>query len=224
MRVLMCLRVRWGCSMNRRLFLLENVTLGLAATLPIGVLASMPAGAEVGRAAPAFALQDAGGQARKLSDFTGKTVVLEWSSSSCPFAAAQYTSGRMQDLQQWAASRGIVWLTVLSSHPSRSDYLPAAQAEAFNRKRGGGPSALLIDGSGAMGRAYGAATANHMFVIAANGMVAYAGGIDDSKSMKAKEVAASRNHVRAALEDMLAGRPVATPATEPFGCALAYGS
>lgn len=112
--------------------------------------------------------------------------------------------------------------TLLSSHPSRSDYLPGAQADAFNRKRGGVPSALLIDATGVVGRAYGAATANHMFVIASNGLLVCEGGIDDSSSMKPKEVAESHNFVRAALQDLTAGRAVAMPSTEPVGCSLAY--
>ena len=73
-----------------------------------------------------------------------------------------------------------------------------------------------------MGRSYGASTADHMFVIARNGTLAYAGSIDDSDSMDPKEVAASRNYVRAALQELLAGRRVSTPSTEPFGCAVAY--
>jgi hypothetical protein len=159
---------------------------------------------------------------RRLSDFKGRLVVLEWTSPSCPFAKAQYDSGVMQSLQKWAASRNVVWLSVLSSHPSRSDYLAPDRAEAFNRGRGGRPTALLIDGSGAMGHAYGAETANHMFVIDRAGRLVYAGGIDDAMSMDASEVRQSHNHVRAALRDLLAGRPVKTPSTEPAGCALAY--
>jgi hypothetical protein len=96
------------------------------------------------------------------------------------------------------------------------------RAEAFNRHRGGVPTALLVDGSGTMGHAYGAATANHMFIISGDAALVYAGGIDDSGSMKPEQVAKSRNFVRAALEDLVAGRAVSTPRTDPVGCALAY--
>ena len=61
-----------------------------------------------------------------------------------------------------------------------------------------------------------------MFVIGRDGTLAYAGGIDDGETMDPEEVKASHNHVRQALEDILAGRAVRVPATEPFGCALAY--
>jgi peroxiredoxin len=209
--------------MNRRPFLVTGAAAVLAAARPAPTLAAEPpAAAKLGKLAPAFDVADISGRHHTLAALKGKTVVLEWTSSSCPFAAAQYSSGRMPQLQRWATDKGLVWLTVLSTHPSRTDYLAPAQAEAFNRQRGGVPSALLIDSAGTMGHGYGALTANHMFVIAANGTLVYAGGIDDAESQDPKEVATSHNHVRAALEDILAGRRVAKPSTEPFGCSVNY--
>jgi AhpC/TSA family len=209
--------------MKRRSFLSLglNMIAGVGA-LPHAQAAVPPVAAKLGQSAPAFEVADAAGRQRALSEFSGRIAVLEWSSPSCPFAAAQYASGRMPELQRWAKGKGVVWLTLLSSHPSRSDYLPGAQADALNRKRGGVPSALLIDANGTVGRAFGAATANHMFVIASNGLLVHAGGIDDSSSMKPKEVAVSHNFVRAALQDLTTGRSVSISSTEPVGCNLAY--
>ena len=178
--------------------------------------------AAIGKAAPAFEVIDAAKNKRSLAEFKGKTVVLEWTSPSCPFAKAQYDSGRLQALQKWSTKNGMVWLSVLSSHPSRSDYLEPAKAETFNRTRGASPTALLIDASGDVGLAYGAKTANHMFVVNGSGVLIYAGGIDDGDSMDAKKVLHAHNYVRAALDDVLAGRAVKVPTTVPSGCALAY--
>jgi len=205
--------------MNKRDFLLAVLS-GLAAR---GAWATAKPEAAIGKAAPAFEAVDGSGRKRRSEEFKGKPVVLEWSSSSCPYAKAQYVSGRMQELQKWSAENGVVWLTVLSSHPSRSDYLEPPKAEAFNRARGGAPSALLIDAAGTMGRAYGALTANHMFVIDRSGVLVYAGGIDDSESMDSKKVARANSYVRPALEDLLAGRPVKRATTDPSGCSIAYG-
>jgi len=206
--------------MSRRSFLLAAAAAGVAAWAPAA--ADKPPVARLGKPAPAFKVADTGGRERTLAEFKGKPVVLEWTSSSCPFAAAQYESGRMPELQRWATAKGVVWLSVLSTHPSRGDYLAPAQAEAFNRQRGGVPTALLIDSDGTMGHTYGAMTADHMFIVAANGTLVYAGGIDDSESRDPKEVASAHNHVRAALGDLLAGRRIAKPSTEPFGCAVSY--
>jgi peroxiredoxin len=208
--------------MNADLQLKRRQWLSLAAAVSFNAGVWAAPAARRGAPAPAFSAPDAHGKARTLREFDGKIVVLEWTSPSCPFAAAQYTSNSMPQLQRWARERGIVWLTILSSHPSRQDYLPAARAEAFNTQRGGVPTALLLDDTGAMGHAYGAMTANHMFIVGAKGSLVYEGGIDDSESRDPEEVKTAHNHVRAALEDLLAGHAIKTAKTEPFGCALAY--
>lgn len=207
--------------LNRRNLLASSACAALG---PSFAWAAAPTNSQaaLGRAAPAFEVIDSSKRKRTLSEFKGKTVVLEWSSPSCPFAKAQYVSGRMPELQKWAEHQGVVWLTVLSSHPSRSDYLEPEKAEAFNRGRGGVPSALLIDASGAVGGAYGAKTANHMFIVGKDGVLVYAGGIDDGETMDPKKVLAAHSYVRPALEEVLAGRTVRVSATQPFGCALAY--
>lgn len=87
------------------------------------------------KAAPPFAVEDATGKRRTLEEFKGKIVVLEWTSPSCPFVRAQYASGKMQELQGWAKERGVVWLSVLSTHPARGDYLAPEKALAFNQAK-----------------------------------------------------------------------------------------
>jgi hypothetical protein len=178
----------------------------------------------VGKPAPDFAVADTQGRVRKLSEFRGKTVVLEWTASSCPFVTAQYQSGNMPALQRWAAERNIVWLSVVSTHPSRRDYLEPAKAEAFEAARGAKPMAILMDGDGKLGRTYGARTTPHMFVVAPDATLVYAGAIDDQPSYDASVVKGSKNLVRAALEDLGAGRPVAVASTRPYGCSVGYGS
>jgi peroxiredoxin len=196
--------------MNRRHFMI--VAAGALSGLP--ALAASPA--------PQFEVPDTQMRRRRLSDFKGKTIVLEWTSASCPFVRAQYESGVMPELQKWAATQGIAWLSVISTHPSRRDYLPPDEADALHRARGGAPAALLMDSAGSMGRAYGAVVTPHMFVIDPKGEIVYSGAISDNPTMSAREARAARNYVRAALEDLAAGRKVATASTRPFGCTIAY--
>ncbi|MDP2819615.1 MAG: redoxin domain-containing protein [Polaromonas sp.] len=183
---------------------------------------AVAAQAVVGQKAPAFEVADASGRKRSLAEFAGKTVVLEWTSPSCPFVRAQYVSGKMQELQRWAAGKGVVWLSVLSTNPARADFLPGEKAAAFDKTRNAAPTALLMDSTGQLGRAYGARTTPHMFVIAGTGLVAYAGAIDSKATVDEAVVLRSKNLVRAALDDLLAGRKVATPKTAPYGCAVGY--
>jgi peroxiredoxin len=208
--------------LNRRILLASVASAAVAPALVVAGATSARSQAAVGQPALAFDVIDSSKRRRTLAEFKGKPVVLEWTSPSCPFAKAQYVSGRMPELQKWAEQQGVIWLTVLSSHPSRSDYLEPDKAEAFNRGRGGAPSALVIDSSGAVGAAYGAKTANHMFIVGKDGTLLYAGGIDDGETMDPKKVLAAHSYVRPALEDILAGKAVRVATTEPFGCALAY--
>jgi peroxiredoxin len=195
--------------MNRRQVLMLAVG---AALLPTA--AASPA--------PQFEVLDTGLRKRRLAEFHGKTVVLEWTSASCPYVRAQYDSGVMPELQRSASSQGVVWLSIISTHPSRRDYLPPDKAEALHRARGGSSAALLIDASGSVGRAYGAVVTPQMFVIDAKGELVYSGAISDNPTRRASEARASRNYVRAALDDLAAGRKVSTASTRPFGCTIAY--
>lgn len=190
----------------------------------IGSLGAVPLRAvgAAGTLAPRFEVPDTASRKRRLAEFKDRIVVLEWTSASCPFVRAQYESAVMPELQRSAAAQNIVWLSVISTHPSRRDYLPPEKADAMQRNRGGAPAALLMDSSGVMGRAYGAVVTPHMFVIDGKGQLVYSGAISDNPTMSAKEARASRNYVRAALDDLAAGRKVATPSTRPFGCSIAY--
>jgi hypothetical protein len=196
--------------MNRR----QILVLAAGALSGLSALAARPA--------PAFEVPDTRMRKRSLSEFREKTVVLEWTSASCPFVRAQYDSGVMPELQKWAASHGVVWLSVVSTHPSRYDYLAPDKIEALHRQRGGAPAALLMDSDGRMGRAYGAIVTPHMFIVGPKGDVVYAGAISDNATRSAAEARKSKNFVRAALEDLAAGRKIATPAARAFGCTIAY--
>lgn len=69
----------------------------------------------VGSPAPEFTATDSNGKSHKLSDFKGKTVVLEWTNHQCPFVRKHYESNNMQQLQKAATTKGVVWLSIISS-------------------------------------------------------------------------------------------------------------
>jgi hypothetical protein len=191
---------------------------GLGMALPFAASGN----AALGRPAPPFRARDTQNREWQLSDFAGGPLVLEWTSPSCPFARAQYLAGVMQELQRAATEQGGAWLSVLSTHPSRGDFVPPAKAEALHLQRGAASTALIMDAEGTMGRAYGAAVTPHMFIVDAKGLLVYAGGPSGKPTMDPKEVRASRNLIREALDDLRAGRAVATPSSDPFGCAISY--
>jgi peroxiredoxin len=180
------------------------------------------ADATPGRAAPAISLTDVSGRTVSLADFRGRTVVLEWTNPGCPFVRKHYVSGNLPALQKRYAATGIVWLAVNSTNPDHADYLaPAALAKAL-KDWGAAPSAVLMDPEGTAGRAYGARTTPQMWVIDPQGTIRFAGGIDDRRTANPDDVKGARNHVAAALDDLAAGRPVATASAPPYGCSVKY--
>lgn len=183
---------------------------------------SAAAAAVVGQPAPAFSVRDTQGRTVSLADHKGRTVVLEWVNPGCPYVRKHYDSGNMQATQKAAAEQGVVWLSVNSTTESHGDHLPPARMGEWMKGQGGTPSATLMDAEGRIGRAYGARTTPHLYVIDARGVLVYAGAIDDKPSANPADVARATNHVKAALADLRAGRSVATPTTRPYGCSVKY--
>ena len=200
-------------------------TLWLTAALALPALPMTAfAAATVGQAAPDFELRDAGGKAVKLSDFKGRHVVLEWTNPGCPFVVKHYGSQNMQGLQKEFTAKNVVWLGISSTARGAADHLEPAALSAQYRQWGAAPTALLMDDAGNVGKAYGAKTTPHMYVVDPAGKLVYAGGIDDKRSSNPADIPGAKNHVRAALGDSLAGKPVATPAAPPYGCSIKYAS
>ncbi|MBI1186849.1 MAG: redoxin domain-containing protein [Alphaproteobacteria bacterium] len=187
--------------------------------------ASEPAAQAVaGAAAPAFSVVDTTGATRTLAEFAGRTIVLEWTNKDCPYVRKHYNAGNMQALQRAATADGVVWLTVLSSAPGEQGHLDAAGANANIQATNAAPTALLLDPDGTMGRAYGAQTSPHMYIINGAGELVYQGAIDDRPSADPATLDGATNYVTAALADLDAGRPVATPQTIAYGCSVKYAS
>jgi hypothetical protein len=173
-------------------------------------------------AAPAFALTDSTGKIVKLSDYRGKYVVLEWTNPECPFVRKHYDSGNMQGLQKEWGARNVVWLAVNSTNRSSYEYKSPQQMGEWMRAKDAAPKAALVDATSATGRAYGAKTTPHMFVVNPDGDVIYRGAIDDRRSANPADAKTANNYVRAALSEALAGKPVTVASTTPYGCSVKY--
>lgn len=200
------------------LFRRSLITAALAA--PLLALAS----AAVDAPAPAFTAQTADGKTVNLADFKGKTVVLEWTNHDCPYVKKHYGGGNMQSQQKAATAQGVVWLQVISSAPGQQGFVDGATAKKLNADRGAAPTATLLDPKGELGKLYGAQTTPHMYVIKADGTLAYKGGIDSIPSAKAEDIAKAEPYVADALAAVAAGRKVEKASTRPYGCSVKYAS
>ena len=184
------------------------LTTALAAIGTWTVLAApgSPQGAAAGQVVADFKLKDVYGKEFTLSEFKGKIVVLEWANRECPVSREAHQKSVMQNTYKKYADKGVIWLAVDST--DKAD----AEKNRVHAAVMGLNYPLLHDTDGKVGRGLGAKTTPHMFIIDKQGKLAYSGAIDDQK----------KNYVADALEDLLAGRPVATAKTQPYGCGVKY--
>jgi peroxiredoxin len=199
------------------------VTLALLFTMTLLLLAATAWGeVRVGQGAPDFTGTDTQGVSHRLSDYRGKTVVLEWTNHDCPYVRKHYSTGNMQRLQKEATASGAIWLSIISSAPGKQGYVTPEQADELTRTREASPTAVILDPQGTIGRLYGAKTTPHMYIIDAEGTLVFMGGIDDTPTSDPRDVERARNYVRVALDALAQGQPITDAATRPYGCSVKY--
>jgi len=192
----------------------------------IGVLAgclSAFAAAQVSKPAPDFTAADINGKTQKLSDYKGKMIVLEAYNLDCPFCANHFKSGAMQELQQWAVSKDVVWLLVNSAGQHSGSYRDAATAKKEWDELKIKATAWIDDHDGKVGKLYGMKTTPHMFVIDQKGLLAYQGAIDDRPEPEG-DPRKARNYVREAVTKLMVGGKIGVAETKSYGCGVKYSN
>lgn len=175
----------------------------IVATLPSSVLAADIA--EVGKPAPAFILKDDFGKVHSLAQYRGKVVVLEWTNPGCPFVRRHLAASTMATTRAGFDAQKVVWLAVDSTSS------PVTMSLGYP---------VLQDAAGTVGRSFGAKWTPQMFVIDAQGVVRYAGAIDDDP--RDKKRTGITNYVKDAVNALLSGKQVPISTTEPYGCSVKY--
>lgn len=185
----------------------------LASVLSLSPARAFPKVAEVGRPAPAFTLKDSAGKPVSLKDFKGKVVVIEWMNPTCPFCVRHLERKTSAGIADAYKDRGVVVLGINST---------VTQGAAECAKMAANyalPFPVLVDNASKVAKLYGAKTTPHMFIIDAKGVLAYRGAIDSDRE---GDQPAPKNYVRQALDELLAGKPVSEPDTQPYGCGVKY--
>ena len=202
---------------NRRSFSSALVVAPLALSLTRPAFAA----ATVGQTAPDFSATDTSGKTRRLSDYKGKLVVLEWTNPGCPFVQKHY-SGNMQSLQKEFAPKGVVWLSLNSTETSSGDYLAPAKLADWMGEKQASATAILMDESGKIGQLYGAKTTPHMFIVSPQGQLVYAGAIDSIASAQVDDIKTATNYVRQGLNEALGGKAITLASSRAYGCSIKY--
>jgi peroxiredoxin len=176
--------------------------------------------ADIGKPAPDFTGTDITGKTIKLADYKSKIVVLESYNSDCPFCHNHY-QGAVQELQKELTGKGVVWLLVNSVNPKNPSHRTATEAQKEWSDLKIAATAWIDDSAGTIGHAYSMKTTPHCFVIAADGTLAYNGALDN-RPQPFGNPRTAKNYVKAAVENLLAGKPVEVTQTKPYGCAVHY--
>ena len=182
--------------------------------------ATLAFAAELGQPAPDFTATDINGKTVKLTDYQGKIVVLESFNPDCPFDHNHY-QGAAQELQKEFTGQGVVCLLVNSVSPKNSSHRTAAEAQQEWKDLKLAATAWIDDSDGTIGHRYGMKTTPHVFVVSKEGALVYDGAMDD-RAQPFGDPRTAKNYVRAAVENLLAGKPVAVAHTKPYGCAVHY--
>lgn len=193
--------------------------------LILGLVFTIPAFAAVqtGAAAPDVTFTDINGTQHKISDFKGKTVVLEWNNPECPFVKKFYGSHTMQNLQADAVKQGTIWITINSSAQGNEGYLADDKsAKEYMEQTPMASTTYVRDPSGEFGKTYGAKATPHMFVINPDGKLAYQGAIDSIRSTKIEDIAKADNYVMEAVSAIKSGSKISPSTTEAYGCSVKY--
>jgi peroxiredoxin len=172
--------------------------------------------AEIGKPAPAFELTGVDGKTVKLADSKGKTVVLEWFNATCPYCVYAYgEKGPLRKLPEELEKKGVVWLSVVSEKPDNK----GGKVEAIKKfmEENGVKVPMLLDPDGKVGRAYGAKTTPHVFVIDGKGTLVYAGALDNAPFGKVEGDGERVSYVEAAIADLAAGKKIEKPETKAYG-------
>ena len=187
---------------------LSSLLLAAALAVPASpVLADGPA---IGAPAPAFDLKTLDGKAFSLADAekTNAYVVLMFIATQCPYSNAY--NDRMRDMAAAYAKKGVLFVGI------NSNKTESVEETAAHAKQHGFAFPVVKDPGNKVADLYGASHTPEIYVVGKDGKLLYHGRIDDST-----ETAKVTSHdLSNALDELLAGQPVAKAETKAFGCSI----
>lgn len=172
--------------------------------------------------APEFKLKASDGSIVKLSDYKGKTVVLEWLNHGCPFVKKHYNSGNMQKTQKAVIDKNTVWLSIISSTEGKQGYSTPTQAEDDRKIFQSNATKILLDVDGSVGQAYEAKTTPHMFIINKRGYIVYQGAIDSIASTDIEDIKKATPYIIEGIAELKNQKKLSHQKTKPYGCSVKY--
>jgi peroxiredoxin len=157
--------------------------------------------------APEFELSDLQGVPHKLSDYRGRTVIVNFWSAECPHS--ERTDRYLVSLlEQWG--REVVMLSIAANRNE------SAQLVAEAAKARGIPK-VLLDAEDRVANLYEALTTPHAFLIDREGILRYRGAVDN---ITFRQREATHFFVQEAVEALLHGHLPELTETPAYGCVI----
>jgi peroxiredoxin len=173
----------------------------------------------LGTSAPAFTLPDTNGKTVSLSDFAGRPVLVMFICNHCPFV--KHISAQLAQIGRDYQPRGAGILGISSNDVANyPDDSPAKMKEEV--KRTGYTFPYLYDESQAVAKAYRAACTPDLYLFDAGHRLVYRGQLDDSRPGNGLPV--TGKDLRAAMDAVLAGKPVSPDQKASIGCNIKWKS
>ena len=182
----------------------------------------------IGSQAPDFTLPGVDGKTHTLRDFKDSPILMVmFICNHCP--TSQLYEGRIKKLVDDYRGKGVAAVAIQPNDPSAillselgytdvSDSLDEMKVRAAYRHF---DFPYLYDGeTQSVAQAYGPSATPHVFIFDRDRKLRYEGRIDDSQ----RESLVKKQDARAALEALLAGKPVAVAHTSAFGCSTKWKS
>jgi thiol-disulfide isomerase/thioredoxin len=170
-------------------------------------LVAMSAAVAMGAQVSDFQVLDLQGKAQSFSALRGDTTVVVFLATRCPVSNAY--NQRMEALYKDYSAKGVKFLYVNANanEPSK---------EVADHAREVGFTFPVYRDSGNVAQLFNAQVTPETYVIDKNGAILYHGAIDDAQN----ESRIRKHSLRAALDEVLAGKPVTIAETKAFGCTV----
>jgi peroxiredoxin len=182
-------------------------------SLPGDNVLSPPA---IGAKVADFTLPDIDNQPHSLRGYKDKkAIVVVFVGVECPIANLYLPT--LAELHKKYAGKGVQFLTINSND---QDSFADVVTHARERKL---PFPMLKDAEHKAADALGARRTPEAFLLDSGRVIRYRGRIDDQYGYTYRRPAPSRTELKDAIENLLAGKPVANPVTEVRGCVIGRG-
>ena len=167
----------------------------------------------VGAKVPGFSLKDIHRRPRALDDFKDKkAIVVVFLDTECPLSNLYVPT--LLDLHKKYAGKGVQFLAINSSN---QDTFVDVSAHAQEREI---PFPVLKDFDQKVADGFGAKRTPEVFLLDAERVIRYHGRIDDQYGIGFRREKPTRHDLAEALDELLAGKAIATPKTEVSGCVI----